>query len=456
MWRQMKRNRQNTMTSYTASAPGEPAVTAGKERRQDGETYPVRRQLFRNEVIEFQRHNRQWGQVVPLQPLSTRLLVWFVAVSSIGIIIFMFVAQYARKETAPGYLAPVAGSARVFANQAGTIGSVYVKQGEMVHKGQPLLAVVTTQIAAGNEDVNSNILATLEQQKQALTRGIADEVHRTVSEQQRLTAQAEEHGNILGQLDAQMTVQRARIAIMEKMMQVGAQLRVKGLVSEVDQRHREETMLEQQQALISLTQQSTSRKGQLSEVRFNLAQLPFVQGERIQNLRTQLSTAEQHIAEVTGRSAYVVRSPIDGRISLMQAALGKPADPRRVQLQIVPNDSKLQAELFIPVRAIGFVEVGQDVRILYDSFPYQRFGSYHGHITKISETVLLASDVEAPVTLREPAYSATVALDQTEINANGRKIPLQPDMSLRADIILEKRTLVSWIFAPLRHLRIEG
>jgi membrane fusion protein len=102
------------------------------------------------------------------------------------------------------------------------------------------------------------------------------------------------------------------------------------------------------------------------------------------------------------------------------------------------------------------VEVGQDVRILFDAFPYQRFGTYHGRIVKVSQTVLLDSDVAGPIKLKEPAYTATVALDRSDITAHGKKIQLQPDMSLRADIILEKRTLVDWIFAPLRHMRLEG
>jgi membrane fusion protein len=253
-----------------------------------------------------------------------------------------------------------------------------------------------------------------------------------------------------------MTVQRARIMILEKMVDAGAQLRAKGLVSEVDQRHREETLLEQRQALLSLNQQVMIRKGQLSEVKFNLDQLPFVQSDKIQSLRNELSATEQRSAEVGGRRAYIVRAPIGGRVSLLQASTGQVADPRRLQLQIVPGDSPLQAELFIPVRAIGFVEVGQDVRILFDSFPYQRFGTYHGRITKVSQTVLLTSDVEAPVAPKEPTYAATVALDRPDVVANGRRIPLQPDMSLKADIILEKRTLVDWIVSPLRHLRIEG
>ncbi|MDR3533129.1 MAG: HlyD family efflux transporter periplasmic adaptor subunit [Rhodopila sp.] len=434
-------------TTVDDTSPGQKSTAA---------SLPGRRPLFRQEVIEFQQHNRQWGRVVPLQPLSTRLMVWCVAAAAVAVIAFLFFAQYARKETAAGYLAPVSGTARVFAPQPGTISAVYVGQGDSVEKGQPLLAVVTSQITTSGEDVNAAILNTLQQQKQALTYQIAEEVHRTASERQRLTAQIQEHESVLGQIDAQVAVQRERISILEKVVWAGAQLRAKGLVSEVDQRHREEALLEQRQALISLNQQSTQRRGQLSEVRFNLEQLPFTQGDKIQTLRNELSAAEQRIAEVNGRTAYIVRAPIGGRISLLQASPGQAADPRRLQLEILPNNSPLQAELFIPVRAIGFVEVGQDVRILFDAFPYQRFGTYHGRIVKVSQTVLLDSDVDGPIRLKEPAYTATVALDRPDVTAHGKKIPLQPDMSLRADIILEKRTLVDWIFAPLRHLRLEG
>jgi membrane fusion protein len=438
--------------------PAMPAVSNEALARAVGPdtNVPSRRTLFRQEVLDFQQNNRQWGRVVPLQPLSTRLMVWCIFAAAAGMIGFLFFAQYARKETAPGYLAPVSGTARVFVPQPGTISTVYVQQGEKIQKDQPLLAVTTSQIAGSGEDVNTTILNTLDQQKQALTRKIADEVHRTASEQERLATQIQEHENILGQLDAQMSVQRLRIVIFEKMVDAGNQLRAKGLMSEVDQRHREESLLAQRQALIELNQQIVTRKGQLSEVRFNLGQLPFAQSDKIQAMRNELSTTDQRIAEVNGRGAYIVRAPIGGRVSLLQASPGQFADPRRVQLQIVPGSGPLHAELFIPVRAIGFVEVGQDVRILFDSFPYQRFGTYHGKITKVSQTVLLASDVEGPVALKEPAYTATVALDRPDVVANGKRISLQPDMSLKADIILEKRTLVDWIFEPLRHLRVEG
>jgi membrane fusion protein len=49
----------------------------------------------------------------------------------------------------------------------------------------------------------------------------------------------------------------------------------------------------------------------------------------------------------------------------------------------------------------------------------------------------------------EPAYRATVALERADIDAHGERVPLQADMSLLADIILERRSLGHWLLAPL-------
>ena len=83
-----------------------------------------------------------------------------------------------------------------------------------------------------------------------------------------------------------------------------------------------------------------------------------------------------------------------------------------MQLSILPTGSLLQAELFVPTRAVGFVRSGQQVRILYDAFPYQRFGSYGGRIIALTRTILTPTDDIGPIALSEPAYKATVALDR--------------------------------------------
>jgi hypothetical protein len=88
-----------------------------------------RRELFRTEAIEFQRQHRQWGEVALLQPLSTKVLTWFFTVAIALIIVFVSLAQYARKETVVGYLTPTSGTAKIFVPRQGTIEAIHVEQG---------------------------------------------------------------------------------------------------------------------------------------------------------------------------------------------------------------------------------------------------------------------------------------------------------------------------------------
>ncbi len=417
---------------------------------------PAKRPLFRQEVVEFQQQNRQWGRVVPLQPTSTRFMVWFVTAAVAAVIVFLFFAQYARKETVTGYITPAAGTARVTAPRPGIISAVHVSQGQQVEEGQPLLTVTVSQVAATGEDVDATILATLERQRESLQRQIAAEERRAQSEENRLKAQIRGLMDETGFLETQINLQRERIRVVERLVASAAQLAPRGWVSEIEHRRREEALLEQRLSFSALNQQLSARHSALAEARFTLEQLPAVTTERIQVLQNQIAENEQRAAEVEGRRAYVIRAPVAGRVALLNAVPGQAADPRQAHVQIVPGDSTLQAELFIPARAIGFVTPGQGVRILYEAFPYQHFGTHGGRIARVSQTMTSGTEVAGPVTLPGPAYRAVVELDQTWIEAYGKRVPLQPDMLLRADIILERRTLVDWILDPLRSARVQG
>ena len=57
---------------------------------------------------------------------------------------------------------------------------------------------------------------------------------------------------------------------------------------------------------------------------------------------------------------------------------------------------------------------------------------------RLSQTILTSSDVAGPIKLTEPGYRVAAALDRSDINAYGKTVALQPDMLLKADIILEK------------------
>ena len=410
--------------------------------------------LFRQQAIDFLHQRHSWGEVVSLQPISSAILSWTLAGLVAFILVFISIAQYARKETVTGYLTPAFGTAKIFVPQQGFVKEVYVKEGQEVAEGDPLLTVVTSQITANGDDVNATVLAVLTQQRDVVERQIAAEERRTASEHDRLASTIKGVEGETAQLEDQRNIQNERLQLSESFVSTGATLVAKGALPAVELKRREQAALEQRQNLASLDQQITARRTQLTDARHTLEQLPTVAAERVRVLRGDLSWIEQRIAEVDGRRAYIIKAPTSGRVSTLQATVGQIADPKHMQLEIIPLDATLQAQLFFPTRAFGFVRPGQQVRILYDAFPYQKFGTYRASVTKVSQTILTGNDATGPITLKEPAYRVTVAPERPDIDAYGLKMPLQPGMLLKADVILEQRSLMRWLLDPVFSARM--
>ena len=99
---------------------------------------------------------------------------------------------------------------------------------------------------------------------------------------------------------------------------------------------------------------------------------------------------------------------------------------------------------------MGFVNEGQEVRLLYDAFPYQQFGSYLGTVTAVSGTIIAPNEAIVPFDLREPTYRVSVALNRLEVDAFGKSVRLQPGMMLQANFVLERRSFLDWLLEPLR------
>ncbi|MBL7373507.1 HlyD family efflux transporter periplasmic adaptor subunit, partial [Escherichia coli] len=80
-----------------------------------------------------------------------------------------------------------------------------------------------------------------------------------------------------------------------------------------------------------------------------------------------------------------------------QTVAGRMASPDRPMMIIVPEGSPLKAEIYAPSRAIGFVHVGQEARLLYEAFPYQRFGSFGARVESISRIVIDPRETDVPI-----------------------------------------------------------
>ena len=412
------------------------------------------RQLFRQEATEFQRGQREFGEIALLQPVSTKLLVWLLTGVVTIAMVFLCSAQFSRKQTVAGFLTPAAGTMKVFPNAEGVVNGIYVKEGQQVNKGDPLFAVATAQVTADGEDVNAAKLASLKQQQESLGHQIAAEQQSATSERERLKTVIAATQSAIGDLRGQIDLQNQRVQLAEGLVNAAQELLAKGYMSAVESKRREDLRLEQRQNLANLRRQLSESQNKLTEAQYSLKELPTATARKIQPLRDQISEVQQRMAEGKGRSSYVVRAPAAGRISMVQVSLGQTVQPQKLQMEIVPDGSPLQAELLIPTRAAGFVRVGQEVRFQYDAFPYQNFGTHAGRLVELSRTVLTKSDAAGPIVPEEPVYKAVAALDRADVDANGRKARLESGMLLKAEIILDRRSLAEWILDPLLHKRM--
>src|SRR4029453_1235067 len=218
------------------SLPKMPSFKGGSQVAQ-------RPSLFRQEALDFHRHNREWGKVAQLQPPAIKVTAWFITVAFTVIINLLFLGQYSRKETVIGYLTPTSGTSKVFVPQLGIIREIHIKEGQQVRQGQPLLTIDTDQIAANGLDVNATMLETLRSQKDLLTGQIAAEEQRTKSERERLAAMINGIEIEISQLEAQLKIQGERIRVEEEFVRSAAQLRKEGYMADADLKRRQVALL---------------------------------------------------------------------------------------------------------------------------------------------------------------------------------------------------------------------
>lgn len=408
--------------------------------------------LFRQEAINNQRE-RLLGDIILIQPMRNYLLT-IILLLVIGLIIgFLLWGTYARKETVQGYLVPNKGVVKIYAPRAGIFEEIYVKEGETVKAGDILMAVRVEQSLVTGTDKDALILQEINDQKIALNLRINRMQQWQTTEEQRLHAQISGLEQEIAQFKRQETIQSKQLTLAKKNQQRLLQLLEDQYISEVDYQKEQANYLSQQLNSQTLFRQITTKRNTLIQARYELKQLPINSMERIEEIRSDLSELKQRQSEIRGRRAYTLKAPSDGKVVSLEVQTGQAAIPDRPLLALLPIEATLQAHLFVPTRAIGFVEIDQPVRLQYDAFPYQRFGVQQGRIEKITQTILTPRELPVPLRLEEAVYRVNVVLDKQAVSAYGKQFPLQSGMLLHADIVLEPRSLFEWLLEPFYSLK---
>ena len=406
--------------------------------------------LYRQEALQSQR--QQWlGDLRLVTPLPARMLIALAASLVLMLALFAASGSYTRRVPAAGMLAPASGLLSLTAMASGRVQRLDVREGDSVRAGQ-VLAVVGSERHSLAGDTSRAVLDQLHSQRARLD----GEIHEAgqLTAEQRLGLQQR---IVLLRAQSASLEQRRALAIEQadqsaELLQRITPLGGKGYVSAFEIARQRSLKIEAHAQVKALDQQLLEQRAQLTNAQDQLRQLPINLASQRSTLARQRDGIEQAIAQAEAERATVLRAPRSGQVTAVLAVEGQAVAPGQVLLALAPVGVPLQADLLLPGEAAGFVRAGQRVALRLSAFPYQKFGLLGGTVERVSQSALNQTEIatllgaQAPPT---PLYRVRVTLDAQHVMAYGEARALKPGMVLDADVLLERRRLIEWVFEPL-------
>jgi membrane fusion protein len=423
-------------------------------QRQPNSFSMANQPLFRRAALDAQKP-KSCGEILLVRPLSYRLLSLAALVCTLAIVALFTWGSYTKRSSVTGQLVPSAGLLRIYPPQTGIVGKKLVAEGQSVKAGDTLYLISSERQSSTLGSVFASVSEQLGARQESLTRELERTRQLQREEQEGLTRQVAALRSELEKIDSLLEGQRARVALAEETSGRYQSLLEQDYISREQRQQKREELLDQQTRLKSVEREQIALRRELGTRQESLDALRFKHANQLAQIERVISSTSQELSESEGRRMLAITAPIDGTATAVVAEVGQAVDGRRPLLSIVPAGSQLEAQLYAPSRAVGFVRPGAQVLMRYQAYPYQKFGHARGTVVSVARTALPGSEISsllapgAEAQGSEPLYLISVALEQQSINAYGVAQPLQAGMLLEADVLQESRKLYEWVLEPL-------
>jgi len=159
-------------------------------------------------------------------------------------------------------------------------------------------------------------------------------------------------------------------------------------------------------------------------------------------LREQLQKAEKRSRLIT------LTAPIDAVVlEIAKLSPGSIVREGETFFTLVPLNAELEAEVQIDSTDIGYVRNGADAHIKLDAFPFQRHGTLDAKIRRISADAFQQDNANRQT--GNVYYRARLKLEKNSLKNMLESSRLMPGMTLSAELVVGKRSVLSYIAWPL-------
>jgi multidrug efflux pump subunit AcrA (membrane-fusion protein) len=438
--------------------------------------------------------------------LAYVLIALFAAAAAAAIVITL-----PETVSSPFVLVPLQGTDPVRAARGGTVTAVQVREGQMVARGDPAFVIRSMSVGdrsaelrtleaqlLGAEEGRRNAWQKYESQRRTddeetdrLTRRAAHlaqklEEQRAIRavRQERFRTDLEIQRNTIDITLKEAEFKRTEYALARELVERFERYHKEGAISWLDYKNRELEMMklavEVQQleraletARLRLNQLGAEHETWEKEWKLGAADLEAESREvqtSLEKLRQAAAARDAEYREIQRRlaedaskarfRAAALRDDLNGSrggdlwlpalctgtvLRLMIKAPGAVVQEGDLLAELACAGERLQAEVLVPQSGIGLIRPGQRVKLLYEAFPYQRYGVKYGTVRWVSPASVVVKD--------RPVFRVLVDLQDEAVVVRGQPRALLPGMGGTADIVLGKRSLLSFAFEPIRQLK---
>jgi hemolysin D len=350
------------------------------------------------------------------------------------------------------------------------VSKVLVKDGDTVKAGQVLIELDATTANADQASVGeqlqtadaelqrtTSLLASLNSgrtpapaklrpedtaQLQAEWQDITARLAKLDAEAHRREAEAGTVREAIAKLDATLPLAKQREADVKGLAEQGFMNQHAG-----QDRSRERIELERDLALQHA--RLAEAVAAIAESRRNRAAYQAETQRTLRERQGQAKTKREQLAQERSKTEQRTRltqltAPVDGTVQQLAVhTAGGVVTEAQVLMIVVPKDAEVTAEVVLENKDVGFVGAGQLAEVKLETFPFTRYGTVHATVTQLSADAV--NDEK-----RGAIFPATLKLQQTHLNVDGKRITLAPGMNLSAEIKTGKRRVIDYLLSPVQ------
>jgi len=368
--------------------------------------------------------------------------------------LFLVLGQYTRRETVTGQLVPASGLINITALSPGTVARLHVEDGQSIQADEVLMEISSDQDTVRLGATRASIDEQLAEKEGRYRADLVSQDSVARHQREALVARESLIRRQLDQVGEQVALQAEEVEGSQALLERIEPLGKGGYISAFEIQRQQAVVRAARSRKAELQRQGLELQQQLAAAQESLAKLPLEDATRRNEIVRELADVAQSQAQNDLQRGTLFRARQGGVVAALLVKTGQMVSAGQPMITILPGDAKLQAQLLIPSRAIGFIAPGNRVILRYEAFPYQKFGQQYGRVSIVSRSALTPAEHSAltgrlPPADQGPLYRVDVELDRQYVSAYGIKESIRPGMVLQADVLIERRRLIEWLFEPL-------